>query len=134
MEILIAHECLYDRKRDCISKIYLMAQLVGARATRPFPSLRPQEKEGYGTGIIAYQNRSLASHTLSRKEGLVLCNSAVPHDNWGVLIDRSALCAIDIHSTVGHALHLVQNKVTVLFRLLANCRSCHVTKLTNQLA
>jgi hypothetical protein len=50
--------------------------------------------------------------TPSQKEGLVLCNSAVcsgSHDNyWGVLIDRSALCAIDIHSTVGHVLHLVR--------------------------
>jgi hypothetical protein len=27
-----------------------------------------------------------------------------------VLIDRSALCANDINSTVGHALRLVQNK------------------------
>jgi hypothetical protein len=45
----------------------------------------------------------------SRQEGLVL--SFVPHDNWGVLIDHSALCAIDIHSAVGHALRLVQNKM-----------------------
>jgi hypothetical protein len=47
MEILIAHECLYDRKHDYVIKTYdVIAQLVDAGATRPFPFPCPQEKEG----------------------------------------------------------------------------------------
>jgi hypothetical protein len=52
MEILIVRECLYDHKRDCVIKTYdVIAQLVDAIATRPFPFPRLQEKEGKGLAI-----------------------------------------------------------------------------------
>jgi hypothetical protein len=46
MEIMIARECLYDRKRDCVIKTYfdVIAQLVDAIATRPFPFPAPKKK------------------------------------------------------------------------------------------
>jgi hypothetical protein len=50
MEILIARECLYYHKHDCVIKTYdVIAQLVDAIATRTFPFPRLQEKEGEGS-------------------------------------------------------------------------------------
>jgi hypothetical protein len=66
-----------------------------------------------GVDAHVYVHHVVSQATPSRKEGLVLCNSAVcsgSHNNWGVLIDHSALCANDIHSTMGYALRLIQNK------------------------
>jgi hypothetical protein len=101
----VVHEhvrtCAYARRNGCLSGGLVWSGLVWSVFYT-----QPGGKEQQWTLVsqaTPFSERRVWYFAIAR---FVL----VPHDNWGVLIDCSALCVNDIHSTVGHTLCLVQNK------------------------